>query len=530
MSPGIDLGVPGLARHLEDRLEAVRGRLVGPEHPEVVRVPGHDVADERAGHVGRLARRAARLGHVDGVLAEVGHDQLAQEQAAVGVRVGAHSMLAVRGQRGELGPERALLVEQLLGLVAAHPGLEQVAVAGVRPSLVDRDLMGAPRALDLLAVHDLRAGPALGRPKDDHRPLRAAGRLARPRRRLDLADLVEDRVEGRGQLLVDDGRVVALDEVRLVAVADHQVAQLVLGDAGQDGGVGDLVAVEMEDRQDGAVAHRVEELVRMPAGRQRAGLGLAVADDAADQQVGVVEGGAVGVRERVAELAALVDRAGGLGRDVAGDAARERELAEELAHAVFVPGDARVELGVAALEVRVGDQAGAAVPGADDVDGVEVAGLDLAVHVGVDQVQARRGAPVAQQPRLDVARLERPAQQRVVEQVDLADAQVVGGPPVGVDEAELFGRKRSAGGRRRSSCRAAVSHGCVSCRVAPARPRGVEPGFGRASSAVVNLERVGARCQGDLPGAADGPHGPARGGAGHRPGRGVLRPRSGRPR
>ena len=74
----------------------------------------------------------------------------------------------------------------------------------------------------------------------------------------------------------------------------------------------------------------------MPARRERPGLGLAVADDARDEQVGVVEGGAVGVRERVAELAALVDRAGRLGRDVARDPARERELAEELAQPVLV--------------------------------------------------------------------------------------------------------------------------------------------------------------------------------------------------
>ena len=33
----------------------------------------------------------------------------------------------------------------------------------------------------------------------------------------------------------------------------------------------------------------------MPAGRERAGLGLAVADDAGDDQIGVVERGAEGV-------------------------------------------------------------------------------------------------------------------------------------------------------------------------------------------------------------------------------------------
>ena len=74
----------------------------------------------------------------------------------------------------------------------------------------------------------------------------------------------------------------------------------------------------------------------MPARGQRAGLGLAVADDAADEQVRVVERRAVGVRQRVAQLAALVDRAGRLGRDVARDPAGERELPEQPPHALLV--------------------------------------------------------------------------------------------------------------------------------------------------------------------------------------------------
>ena len=57
----------------------------------------------------------------------------------------------------------------------------------------------------------------------------------------------------------------------------------------------------------------------MPAGRERPRLGLAVADDAGDEQVGVVEGGAERVGERVAELTALVDRPRRLGSGVARD-------------------------------------------------------------------------------------------------------------------------------------------------------------------------------------------------------------------
>ena len=321
--------------------------------------------------------------------------------------------------------------------------------------------MSPPRPLDLQAVHDLRPGPALGRAQDDHGPAGPpALRLARPSGHLDLADLIEDGVERGGELLVDRGRVVTRHEMRVVAVADHQVAQLILGDAREDRWVGNLVAVEVQDRQDRAVADRVEELVRMPAGRQRPGLGLAVADDAADEQARVVERGPVRVRERVTELAALVDRAGRLGRHVARDSAWERELAEELADPVLVPGDARVELGVRALEVRARDQAGAAVAGPDDVDAVEVAGPDLAIHVGVDQVETRRGAPVAQEPGLDVGRLERPTHERVVQQVDLAHAQVVGCPPPSVDELKLSRREGSVLNRRR--CLAGLGHGAVS--------------------------------------------------------------------
>ena len=118
----------------------------------------------------------------------------------------------------------------------------------------------------------------------------------------------------------------------------------------------------------------------MPARRERPGLGFAVADDAGDEQVWVVERCAERVRERVAELAALVDRARRLGRDVRRDPAGERELAEELAQPGLVLGDVRVELGVGALEVGVRDEARPAVPRAGDVDRGQVACLDRAVQ------------------------------------------------------------------------------------------------------------------------------------------------------
>ena len=71
---------------------------------------------------------------------------------------------------------------------------------------------------------------------------------------------------------------------------------------------------------------------------ERAGLGLAVADDGERDQVRVVHHRAERVHQDVAQLAALVDRAGRGHRDVAGDAAGAGELPEQPPHARPRPG------------------------------------------------------------------------------------------------------------------------------------------------------------------------------------------------
>ena len=199
----------------------------------------------------------------------------------------------------------------------------------------------------------------------------------------------------------------------------------------------------------------------MPARRQRAGLRLPVTDDAEDDQARVVEGRAEGMHQRVAELATLVDGPGRLGRHMAADAARERELVEEPLHARLVARQRGVDLAGCAFEVGIGDRRRPAVPGPDDPDRVEVARLDHPAGVGVDQVQPRGGPPVAQQPRLHVLGSERLAEEGVVQQVDLPHREVVRGAPVGVDGLKLgAGRRpvRRADARGRSARQSLISH------------------------------------------------------------------------
>ncbi len=304
--------------------------------------------------------------------------------------------------------------------------------------------MRTPCPFDGMAVDGFRARPAFGRAEDDHGPARAFLALvfaARPRGALDLANAGQDGVERRGEALMNQCRIVAFDEMRLVAVAAHQLGQFLPADARQHRRIGDLEAVEVQDRQDRPVARGIEELVRMPARGQRAGFRLAVADDAGDDQVGIVERRAVGMGEGIAELASFVDRARNVRRYVAGNAVGPGELPEEPMQSGPAAFDRRIVLGVRSLQVGMRHQPRPAVPGADDIDHVEIVLLDQPVEVDIEEVQSRRRAPMSQQPRLDMVDRQRRFEQRVILQIDLPHREIVRRSPVGVHLPEEIGRQ-----------------------------------------------------------------------------------------
>src|SRR4051812_2084503 len=114
----------------------------------------------------------------------------------------------------------------------------------------------------------------------------------------------------------------------------------------------------------------------MPGSSERAGLGFAVTDDAGDEQVRVVEGSSESMGERVSELAAFVDRARHIRRAVTRNAAGKRELLEQPLESGRVPSNVGIHLRVAALEIGVGHQCRAAVPGTDDCEYIAVPGDD----------------------------------------------------------------------------------------------------------------------------------------------------------
>src|ERR1044072_4674733 len=101
----------------------------------------------------------------------VGDLQRLQLPTAIGVRCRAHSLFAFRGQRSELLDQAPLIVEMALRAVAPHPALADLAVLRVLADIFQRDLMGAERPLDRLAIDLLRGRPSpWGCPEDGPPP------------------------------------------------------------------------------------------------------------------------------------------------------------------------------------------------------------------------------------------------------------------------------------------------------------------------------------------------------------------------
>ena len=93
---------------------------------------------------------------------EVRHSQIAQQNAAIGVRVGADPPLALGCQLGQFRHQPAVLIEQLLGLIAFHPAFELLEVFGMIGIHEQWHLVRPEGALDRQAVDFLRPGRLSG--------------------------------------------------------------------------------------------------------------------------------------------------------------------------------------------------------------------------------------------------------------------------------------------------------------------------------------------------------------------------------
>ena len=158
------------------------------------------------------------------------------------------------GSAASSGVRRPCSSKSSVRLVALHPALEDAHVLGLL-HVAHRHLVGAPVALDALAVDLLRAGPAFR--ACAARSSASVGRMRDPCARASSwiwRISSKTRLERRRHQFVHRRGLVPLDEIRFVAVAAQELVELLGRDARKYGRIGDLVAVEVQDRQHGAVA------------------------------------------------------------------------------------------------------------------------------------------------------------------------------------------------------------------------------------------------------------------------------------
>src|SRR5262245_9034192 len=100
------------------------------------------------------------------------------------------------------------------------------------------------------------------------------------------------------------------------------------------------------------------------------------------------------MRQGVAKFAPLVNRTRSFRSNVAGNATRERKLGEQPFHSSLVLRDVRINLGVSALQIRVGYQARPAMSWPGDINNAQVSLVDNTIEVDIDEIQPWSGPPM----------------------------------------------------------------------------------------------------------------------------------------
>src|ERR1043166_2206282 len=151
----------------------------------------------------------------------------------------------------------------------------------------------------------------------------------------------------------------------------------------------------MQDRKHRPVTGRIEKLVGMPTCRKWPSFALAIANYAAGDQVRIVKDCAVGMDQGIAQLSAFMNRARCLWSGVTRDAARKRELLEELFQTFFILLNVWIEFCIGAFKVSVRHNPRPAVARPADINHIEVVFLDRPIAMDVDEIKTRSCPPVS---------------------------------------------------------------------------------------------------------------------------------------
>src|SRR5262249_42020531 len=154
---------------------------------------------------------------------------------------------------------------------------------------------------------------------------------------LNALDITDGLVQCRRHQLMHFCRLVTFDKNWRVAVAPEELIEFLMSDASEDAWIGNLVPVQVKNRQDCTIRCGIEKLVRVPTGGERASLGFTVTNDGRHDQARIIKGSPVRVTKRVAQFAAFVNGAGRFRGHMTGNAAGKGKLFKQLFHPLLIP-------------------------------------------------------------------------------------------------------------------------------------------------------------------------------------------------
>ena len=124
------LGNPEFLGSLVDCMQLVGSSFVGSEHTEVGHVQFHDISQERAQCSDVFGLGATGPVNLDGIVGKGRQTQSLSRIPPLRVRIGAHPSLTHRRKFLQFRDQLAALIEKFLGLLRAHPLLENRSCSG----------------------------------------------------------------------------------------------------------------------------------------------------------------------------------------------------------------------------------------------------------------------------------------------------------------------------------------------------------------------------------------------------------------
>src|SRR5581483_8960987 len=110
------------------------------------------------------------LWHVNRIIGKCWQVQVYQEFATVRIRIGSHTTIPLRGECDEFSNQMALLIKELLWMIAPHPLFKDAQVRRIFSHIRNGHLMGAECAFNGQTIHLFRSRPSFGSTQDNGGP------------------------------------------------------------------------------------------------------------------------------------------------------------------------------------------------------------------------------------------------------------------------------------------------------------------------------------------------------------------------